>query len=599
MSDPSMPAHLLRFDAFELDLRAGELRQGQSRIRLQDQPCEILRMLLERAGEVVTREELRHRLWPDGTFVDFEHSLNAAIKRLRAALGDEADKPRFIETVPRRGYRFVGRPAADSPPAAAGSARTADGRIRLAVLPFSNLGSAEQELFCDGLTEEMAVQLGRLGRRHIAVIARWSSTVFKDSSRRAREIGEALRAEFLLEGTVRREGDRMRITACLVEAQSEAHLWTDTYDERIDAQQLGLQVSVAERVARSLHIELVRDEPAASQPDAQSPAYQAYLKGRYYWNQLADSGLREAVSHFEHAVELDPAFSAAWASLACARVASAEYYREPAVAALHAARRAAASGLALDITSPGAHVAAGDAHRILDWNWAAAEHEYGSALSFNPSSETAHRRLGLLLASLGRAEEAEASAQRARELDPLCLVVGCGTAWSSYLSGAYERAVDRSRGVLALDSRFIPARRVLSASLLALGEADEALSVLADADDGGEGTVIASLWMAHVLAAAGRVADARPLLERTLARDARPHPYVPGYHLALAHVGVGHTDAALAALELASRQHDPALMQLAVEPRFRPLRGEPRFRALVHRLHLPVALLDRPTPVFA
>ena len=373
-----MPAHVLRFDAFELDVRARELRRGGTQIRLQDQPCEILRMLLERAGDVVTRDELRQGLWPDGTFVDFEHSLNAAIKRLRAALGDDADNPRFVETVPRRGYRFVGaRPGtALTMRASSAEAVSADNRIRLAVLPFVNLGSPDHEFFCDGLTEELAVQLGRLGRRRIAVLARWSSMAFKGTSRRAREIGEALRAEYLLEGTVRREGDRVRITACLVEARSEAHLWTDTYDERVDTGQLRLQVNVAERVARSLRVELVRDEQPAPQPDSRSPAYQAYLKGRYYWNQLADSGLREAIQYFEKALALEPDFAAAWASLAGAHVASAEYSRERAVVALDAARLAAGRALALDHTLPGAHVAIGDAYRILDWDWEAAEQAY-------------------------------------------------------------------------------------------------------------------------------------------------------------------------------------------------------------------------------
>ncbi len=602
MSESSLPAHVLRFDAFELDVRARELRQGGTRVRLQDQPCEILRMLLERSGDVVTRDELRRQLWPDGTFVDFEHSLNAAIKRLRAALGDEADNPRFVETVPRRGYRFVGRGKVSAPAGSvvAGEAvapAVSDARIRMAVLPFTNLGAADQELFCDGLTEELAVQLGRLGRRQIAVIARWSSMAFKGSVQGAREIGDALRVAYLLEGTVRREGDRVRITACLVDTSSEAHLWTDTYDERIDARHLGLQVSVAERVARSLHVELIRDEAPVAQPDAQSPAYQAYLKGRYYWNQLADSGLREAIYHFEKALALEPDFAAAWASLAGAHVASAEYSRERAVVALDAARRTAGRALALDHTLPGAHVALGDAYRILDWDWARAEHAYATALSFNPSSEGAHRRLSLLLAALGRSEEAEVAAQRVRELDPLCLVNGSATAWSSYLSGSYERSVERSRMVLDMDPGFALARRVLSAGLLALGRPDEAVEVLTDALESGDGRSITALWMAHALAACGRTAEAAALIERTLNSGA--YPLVPGYHVAVAQVGVGHLDAALAALEVASEQRDPALMQLTADPRLRQLHDQPRYLSLVRRLNLPSATLDSPSAAFA
>src|ERR1044071_7053047 len=220
--------HLLRFESFELDVRSRELRKGKSRIRLQEQPFEILRLMLERPGDVVTREELARRLWPQGTFVDFEHSLNAAVKRLRAALGDDADNPKYVETLPRRGYRFIaslrdGETVSILPV-------MSDFKARLAVLPFANLrGDPGQEYFSDGLTEEMILQLGRLCRGRIAVISRSSSNVFKGSSRRAREIGEVLRADYLLEGSVRREADRVRITAQLVETRGEAHMWTDVY----------------------------------------------------------------------------------------------------------------------------------------------------------------------------------------------------------------------------------------------------------------------------------------------------------------------------------------------------------------------------------
>src|SRR6187402_1850719 len=208
----------LRFGAFELDVRLRELRRGTSRVRLQEQPFEILRLMLERPGDVVTREQLRQRLWPNGTFVDFEHSLNAAVKRLRAALGDDAENPRFVETLPRRGYRFIASLNA-AEPAALPAAAPATPRVRLAVLPFTNLSEDPgQDYFSDGLTEEMISQLGGLYRGRVGVLARWSSMVFKGTSRRASEIGEALRADYLLEGSVRRDGDRVRITARLVEA---------------------------------------------------------------------------------------------------------------------------------------------------------------------------------------------------------------------------------------------------------------------------------------------------------------------------------------------------------------------------------------------
>src|SRR5712691_5470293 len=312
---------LLRFESFELDVRSRELRKGKDRIRLQEQPFEILRLMLEHPGDVVTREELACRLWPDGTFVDFEHSLNAAVKRLRAALGDDADNPRFVETLPRRGYRFIaslGGATIAIPPV------TPDYKARLAVLPFANLsGDASQEYFSDGLTEEMILQLGRLGRGRIGVISRSSSNVFKGSGRRAREIGEMLRADYLLEGSVRREADRVRITAQLVDASSESHLWTDVYERNL-TDCLSVQAEVAARIAQSLAVELLPEQPV--QPSHDAAAYQTYLKGRYYWNLPGDQGFEQAISFFGQACASDPSFAAAHADLARTYTGQAEYY---------------------------------------------------------------------------------------------------------------------------------------------------------------------------------------------------------------------------------------------------------------------------------
>src|SRR5205085_4016040 len=252
-------------------------RQGSSCVRLQDQPFEILRLLLERPGDVITRNELQQRLWPEGTFVDFEHSLNAAVKRLRAALGDDADNPKFVETLPRRGYRFIaslpngastnGGHAPSQRPAAA-PALVPDYKARLAVLPFTNSSSGEsgQEYFSDGLTEEMILQLGRLLRGRIGVISRSSSMLFKGGNQRARDIGHTLRADYLLEGGVSREGDRVRITAWLVDVSSETHLWTDVY-ERSLTDCLLVQAEVAARIARSLAVELLPEQPVRVSQD--------------------------------------------------------------------------------------------------------------------------------------------------------------------------------------------------------------------------------------------------------------------------------------------------------------------------------------------
>jgi TolB-like protein len=255
----------LRYGTFELDVRSRELRDGSTRVRLQEQPFEILRLLLEHPGDVVTRDELQRRLWPEGTFVDFEHSLNAAIKRLRAALGDNADQPKFVETVPRRGYRFIA--ATHDIDVAAKTGVRVPPRPRLVVLPFSNLSNdSSQEYFSDGLTEELIAQLGPLCRGKVGIIARWSSMFFKGSLQRPREIAEALRADHLLEGSTRREGSRVRITARLVEAPGETHLWSETY-ERTVSDWFSVQADVAGCVARSLIKELVRDPRDVAAPN--------------------------------------------------------------------------------------------------------------------------------------------------------------------------------------------------------------------------------------------------------------------------------------------------------------------------------------------
>lgn len=254
MEPPADTPEQLRFATFELDMRSRELREGDRLIRLQEQPFEVLQTMLERPGDVVTREEFRQRLWPSGTFVDFEHGLNAAVKRLRAALGDTADNPRFVETLPRRGYRFIAKLGA-----AAGR------QVRLAVLPFANLsGDPAQDCFSDSLTEELTAQLGVASQGRIGVIARWSSMTFKGSSQRARDIAEALRASHLLEGTVRCDGERLRITARLIEAANETHLWSELYDRDLSRYglmpgrwSLAVQTDVASHVAAALTFELM------------------------------------------------------------------------------------------------------------------------------------------------------------------------------------------------------------------------------------------------------------------------------------------------------------------------------------------------------
>jgi len=575
--------HILRFGTFELDVRSRELRGGRGCIRLQEQPLEILRLMLERPGAVITRDELRQRLWPEGTFVDFEHSLNAAIKRLRAALGDDADKPVFIETVPRRGYRFIGSvpnsgdgrvPAAPTSP-----------RLRLVVLPFSNLSDdSSQEYFSDGLTEELIAQLGPLCRGQVGIIGRWSSMFFKGSLQRVREIGEALNAEYLLEGSTRRDGSRVRITARLVEAATETQLWSETY-ERSTTDWLSVQADVAGRVARSLLRELVPPARAVVAPRDHPRAYQAYLKGKYHWARPGDVGLDEAVRWFTEAVADAPEFAAALAALGRVQVASAEYYHELPRAALAAARESATRALTIDPSVSEAHAVSGDLHRMLDGDWTAAEASYAEAIKLNPSNGAALRSYGLMLALEGRYAEALASVERARELDPLCLGTNTTGTWTRYVSGDYDSAIVHSRHMLEMDPEFVTAHRVLAAALLQAGRADEAVAQLDLALTVDPSHPVLLLWLAHAKAVVGCRAQAQALIAR--ARGLERTRYVPPFHLALAHAGLEEFDEAFAALDQAWFDRDPALATLDAEPRFEPLRNDPRYRALLERLRIP------------
>ena len=572
----------LRFGAFELDVRSRELRGGDTVVRLQEQPFEILRMMLDRPGDVVTREELRQRLWPNGTFVDFEHSLNAAVKRLRAALGDSADNPRFVQTLPRRGYRFIG--AASGASADPGTVPL----VRLAVLPFTNLSlDAAQEYFVDGLTEEMIAQLGRRCRGRIGVVARWSSMVFKGTSERAQAIGRALRADYLLEGSVRREGDRVRITARLVDAAAETDLWAETYQRDL-TDCLTVQADVAARIAESLACELVSDGgPSAAGSPLSASAYQAYLKGRYYWNQWLkpdDEGGDQALAYYEEALRLDPRFAPAHAGAARVHIARAGCYRERPRPALERGRAAAQRALETDPMLAEGHLALADVRWMLDRDWRGAEAEYLQAIALNPSEENAHRKYGAMLAALGRSADAVREVERAAELDPLCLVVGTSTAFVCYLAGDHVAALEHCRRTTDLDPQYFPAREVQGAVYLQAGKVRDAVAVLEAAYVQARHDPVVAAALAQARAVAGDREGAEALLAAVhRLGDTR---YVPPYHLALAHAGLGNVDAAFGALQQGAADGDPALVYMAVEPRLAALRTDARFPHLLAQVGL-------------
>jgi TolB-like protein len=568
----------ITFGSFELDVNARELRMGTRRIRLQEQPFVILQMLLERRGQVVTREELRLRLWPAGTFVDFEHSLNAAIKRLRAALGDDADAPRFIETVPRRGYRFVAIEDADEP------ASVRSHRIRIAVLPFTELGEKLQhDYFSHAFTDEMISQLGRRCRGRLGVISSHSSMAFRNTAATAHDIGTALRADYLLEGSIRHNGGRVRITARLVETASQTHLWVETHEQAV-TDWLTAQTELATRIARSLAMELDAEDPASLRGSTDAGAYQSYLKGRYHWHRVADTGHADALLCFQDAIARDPSFAAAHAGVAIIEAMGATYYREVPRPALERAREAAARALQIDSTIAEAHFAMGEVRRMLLWDAAGARAAYMRAIAINSSFEAARSAYARLLASLGNFAQAIRQAELARELDPRCLTANAISAWVRYLAGDYDAAVDLCRHTLEMDDTHLVAKVLLGSALLATNRPKEAMRVLDAAANGGTPHPLAVASLAYARAVLGDRAAAAALidvLERPVAGR-----YVPGYYVALAHTALGQTDRAFAALRRACDDRDPAVMNVGVDPRLAPLRSDSRYPELLAYLGL-------------
>ncbi len=407
--------HEIRFAAFAVDLQAGELRKHGVKIRLQKQPFQMLSELLERPGEVVTREELQKKLWSGGTFVDFEHSLATALKKLRRALGDSAVHPQFIETLARRGYRFIAT-LQEKPQA---------GKPILAVLPFENLtGNAREEYLSDGMTEEMIARLGRLYPQRLGVIAMASAIRYKNTNQDIDQIGRELGADYVLKGSLRRAGDRVRVSVELIRVKDRTHLWADRF-EGARANVLAIHGEVARRIAGSLRVESPPAQRAAmAGASATNPeAHGAFLKGRYGLNKGTAAGVKKAIEHFAEATSKDSGYAVAYAGLAVALDLADHFRVLSGQQAFPRAKAAAIRALELNPLLPEAHNALAFARHSFDWDWAGAEQIYQRAIELNPNFATARHWHGFYLGMLGRVDEALAEMRRAQRLNPLSLII--------------------------------------------------------------------------------------------------------------------------------------------------------------------------------
>ena len=578
---PDARSRVIRFGEHEADLRSGELRKRGTRIRLPGQSFEVLALLLEHPGELVTREELRARLWPADVFVDFENNLNTAVGRLREALGDSAEKPRFIETLPRRGYRFIGRlpePSAGVPPPTR--------RIKLAVLPLENLsGDPAQEYFSDGMTEELITQLAGLAPERLGVIARTSAMRYKGARKDVARIGRELGVDYVVEGSVRRAGDGVRISAQLIQVSDQTHLWANSFDGGL-GDILKVQREVAQAIARQIEVTVspARESCFRHPPVVIPEAYDAYVKGLYHFNQLHPSGLDKAVEYFELAIGKDPRYAPAHGKLATAHALLGFFGWVAASEAFPKAEKAALAALQVDDTHPDAHHALAVVHWFHHWNLAAAEREWERTVELAPNDPFHRWGVFIFLSSMREDHRrAIAEAELARELDPLSVLIRSNFGWVLYWSRHYDRAIAESRAALEMDPNCLMAYYILGLASLAKSAFNDAIAALLEATHRfGDNFSLGYLGLAYGLA--GRRAEAREVLSqlerRAASQDVRP------IHFAWVHVGLGENQTALDWLETAYAKHNTNVLFVRCVPFYDPLRSEPRYAQLLARLNL-------------
>lgn len=636
MEKVSQNGQVVRFATFEVDLGAGEVRKGGLRLKLGGQPFQVLAILLERPGELVTREELQKRLWAD-TFVDVDHNLNTAINKIREILGDSAENPRFVETLARRGYRFIApvdvgeetrageaKPTRRSKslrfPAAFGllaiSGVTAallglnvhGWRDRLfahaskppiqslAVLPLANLsGDPEEEYFADGMTEALITELGKTSIPR--VISRQSVMQYKGSKKQLQEIARELNVVAVLEGTVLRSGDRVRVTVHLDRASPEAQLWASAYDRSV-RDILSLQDEIARTVIDEIQVKLTPQERARlSSPRPVNPeAYAAYLRGRTVLAsglgslsklagkrqyQYTDQDVQTAITYFKSAIDKDPAYAQAYAGLADAYIhlGNPVWGSHSPKETLSDAKEAATTALNLDPSLPEAHFSLAQTLQY-DWNWPEAEQEYKLALKLNPNYVNAHLEYGRFVQAMGRNDEALVQIHYADELDPFNITVKEVEAWVNYASRQYDLALKQFES-LGDEGGLIHVYREK-------GMYPEAIAVQerwtathpSESRDSYPLAVLASIYGLQ-----GRKDEGEALIKEV--KEIARHRYVSGFFFAEAYVGLGQKEQAITWLERAYDEHDQWMVFANSYPGLDRLRSEPRFQALMRRMNFP------------
>src|SRR5215470_10262007 len=606
----------VQFGVFELDLQNAELRKSGVKVKLQEQPLKILHILLENPGQIVGREELQKRVWPANTFVEFDQGLYSAMARLREALGDSSESPRFIETVARRGYRFiasvtsVGAATNSVTPAATTNRQTfsrkavlsvvlgliggglllglilglniansrnwlwrhSNPQVRsLAVLPLENLsGDAGQEYFADGMTDELITQLAQLGK--VRVISRTSIMQYKGVRRPLRQIGKELGVDAVLEGSVVRSGQRVRITAQLIDAASDQHLWAETYD-RDAGDVLTLQGEMANAIAQEVRAKISRDPRSREvkvkrvDPEEQD----LYLRARYHLSKGDQAEINKGIEYFRQAIARTPQDARNYAGLADSYLALSDFYLSPADT-LGQAKQAALKALEMDENISETHVSLGAIRFLYDWDWQQADKEFTRAIELNGNSSDAHLWRGVFLAQMGRADEAILEIQRAEAIDPLSLAVHVNEGWVYYVARRDEEALKQWRKILDLDPHFAITHTSIWIAYLKQADMANALSVSSASDL--ETLKLAAITGRHAVSGDRNEAERMLLRLNAIAK----HEYVCPYEMATAHAVLGDKDQALTWLGKALRERSACMADLKVDPRLDSLRSDRRFQ---------------------
>ena len=565
----------IRFGAFEFDLRARELRKQGAKIKLQEQPFQVLAMLLEHPGEVVTREALRSRLWHSDTFVDFDHGLNKAINKLREALEDSVETPHLIKTLAKRGYQFVG------------DLKCSQERIEsLLVLPLENLsGDPQQEYFADGLTEALITKLARVSA--LRVLSRTTAMHYKGVRKPLPEIARELRIEGVVEGTVLRSEGRVRICARLIHASTDTHLWAESY-ERDMRNILGLQSEVAQAIAREVQVKLTPQDQAhfAEMPPVDPEAYEACLKGRYHWNRRRGDELGKAVRYFQQAIAKDPTYAIAYAGLADSLSILGLWSLVPPDEGCGKAKAMALKALGMDSSLAEAHVSLAWATMFYDYDFLAAERNFERSIELNPRLTQAHQWFGFYLAVMGRYEEAYTELKRAIRLDPCSSIVYWTFGFVYWRARRFDQAIELHEKALELDPHSAQWHWGLGVACMDNGLHDRAIAALQTADSLSPGVPMIFGYLGAAYAAAGQLEAAQNILEQLNEPSKQRHvtPYIVGRIYA----ALGQKNEALRWLETAYRERAGWMVLLKTEAQFDDLRSDTRFQKLLSGMNFPL-----------